>query len=210
MIASIEPCTSPLMTSGNSFSPLVCSCDIICSSEPRWPACLATAFSRALRWRYSVISRARASLLTTAKRSPACGVPCRPSTSTGIAGGASLICSPRSLTSARTRPHSLPATRMSPGMQRAGLHQHRGDRAAALVELGFDDDALGGAVGIGLEVENFGLQQDRFEQLVEIGALGRRHLDVQHLAAQRFDEDLVLQQLRAHLLRVGLTACRSC
>ena len=30
--------------------------------------------------------------------------------------------------------------------QRAGLHQHRGDRTTALVELGFDDDAFRGAV----------------------------------------------------------------
>ena len=75
--------------------------------------------------------------------------------------------------------------------QRAGLDQHGGDRAAALVELGLDDDAFGRAVGIGLEVENFGLQQDGFEQLVEVGALGRRNLDVEHLAAHRFDEHFV-------------------
>src|SRR5690606_24294350 len=36
--------------------------------------------------------------------------------------------------------------------QRAVLHQHGRDRAATLVELGFDDDTLGGAVRIGLEV----------------------------------------------------------
>ncbi|MCY1240848.1 hypothetical protein D9M72_537160 [compost metagenome] len=36
-IASIEPCTSPLMTSGNSLRPEVWSWVIICSSEPREP-----------------------------------------------------------------------------------------------------------------------------------------------------------------------------
>ena len=77
---------------------------------------------------------------------------------------------------------------MSPGSSVPGLDQHGRDRAAALVELGFDDDAFGGAVGIGLEVEHFGLQQDRLEQLVEVGALGRRNLDVEHFAAHRFDE----------------------
>jgi hypothetical protein len=88
--------------------------------------------------------------------------------------------------------------------QRAGLHQHCGDGATALVELGLDDDTFCRAVRIGLQVEDFGLQQDRLEQLVEIGALGRRHFDVQHLAAHRLDEDLMAQQFRAHFLRVGI------
>ena len=63
-----------------------------------------------------------------------------------------------------------------------------------------------GPVRIGLEVEDFGLQRDRVEQLVEIRLLGRRHLDVEHLAAERFDLHLVLQQLGAHALglRLGL------
>ena len=47
-------------------------------------------------------------------------------------------------------------------LQRAALYQHGGDGAAALVQLGFDDRAFGGAIGIGLEVEKFGLQQDGF------------------------------------------------
>ena len=37
-MASSEPCTSALMTSGKSLRPAVLSCDIICSSEPRMPA----------------------------------------------------------------------------------------------------------------------------------------------------------------------------
>src|SRR3979411_1441534 len=36
-IASTEPCTSPLITSGNSLRPEVLSWLIICSSEPRMP-----------------------------------------------------------------------------------------------------------------------------------------------------------------------------
>ena len=35
-------------------------------------------------------------------------------------------------------------------LQRAALDQHGGDRAAAAFELGFEHDAFGGAVGIGL------------------------------------------------------------
>ena len=45
-MASSEPCTSALMTSGNSLRPAVLSCDIICSSEPRMPEIEAAAFSR--------------------------------------------------------------------------------------------------------------------------------------------------------------------
>ena len=61
-----------------------------------------------------------------------------------------------------------------------------------------------GAIRIGLEIEDFGLQPDRFEQLVEIGLLGGRDFDVEHVAAERFDLDLVLQQLGAHALGLGV------
>src|SRR3977135_3652126 len=49
-IASTEPCTSPLITSGNSLRPEFLSWLIICSSEPRMPSARAAGFSR-LRWR---------------------------------------------------------------------------------------------------------------------------------------------------------------
>ena len=51
MIASTEPCTSPLMISGNSLRPLVLSWLIICSSEPRMPVARAETFSRFWRAR---------------------------------------------------------------------------------------------------------------------------------------------------------------
>ena len=51
MIASTEPCTSPLMMSGKSLRPAVLSCDIICSSEPRMPVARAAVFSRFWRTR---------------------------------------------------------------------------------------------------------------------------------------------------------------
>ena len=69
--------------------------------------------------------------------------------------------------------------------QRAALDQHGGERAAALVELGLDHRAFGGAVGIGLQLEDFGLERDRLEQFVEVGLLERRDLDVLDLAAHR-------------------------
>ena len=81
---------------------------------PRVAERLAACFSRSLRWRNSVTSRARASFSTTTKFSPAPGTPERPSSSTGLEGPASLTCWPLSLTTARTRPHSAPATTISP------------------------------------------------------------------------------------------------
>ena len=58
---------------------------------------------------------------------------------------------------------------MSPTLQRAALDQHGRDGAAAAIELGLDHDAFGRTVGIGLEVEDFGLQQDGLLELVEAG-----------------------------------------
>ena len=89
-------------------------------------------------------------------------------------------------------------------LERAALHQHGRDRAAAAIELGFDHGAFGRAIRIGLEVENFGLQPDGLEQLLEIHLLGRRHLDIEHVAAERFHLDFVLQQFGAHALRLGV------
>ena len=61
-----------------------------------------------------------------------------------------------------------------------------------------------GAIRIGLKIEEFGLQADRVEQLVEIDLLGRRDFDFEHVAAERFDLHLVLQQFGAHALRLGV------
>ncbi len=85
---------------------------------------------------------------------------------------------------------------MSPTLQRAALHEHGADRAAAALELGLDHDAFGGAVGVGLELEQLGLQEDRLEQLVEVGPLHRRDLDLERLARHALDDDLVLQRAR--------------
>ena len=88
--------------------------------------------------------------------------------------------------------------------QRAALHQHGRDRAAAAIELGFDHGAFGGTFRIGLEVEQFGLQRDHLEQLVEIGLVLGGDLDIDDVAAERFDLHFVLQQFGAHALRLGV------
>ena len=59
-------------------------------------------------------------------------------------------------------------------------------------------------VGVGLEVEHFGLQRDRFEQFVEIELLLGRDFDFERVAAEAFDLDFVLQQFGAHALRLGV------
>ncbi len=107
----------------------------ICSTDPR--AETDDEASRFLRSRYSAISRARASSSVTTRSSPACGVPLRPTTSTGIAGPASVTFWPRSLISARTRPPFSTGNEDVADFERAFLHQHRRDRAATAIELGF-------------------------------------------------------------------------
>ena len=135
--------------------------------------------------------------------SPADGTADRPSTSTGTDGPASFTWRPWSSISARTLPLEHRDEHVTDA-QRAALDEHGRERAAALVELGFDHRAFGGAVGVGLQLEDFGLELDRFEQLVEVGLLGRRDFDVLDVAAHVLDDDLVLEQFLADLLRLGL------
>ena len=105
---------------------------------------------------------------------------------------------------ARTRPHALPATTMSPtcSVPRCTSTVPTGPRPRS----SFASMTMPSAerLRVGLQVENFGLQVDRFEQLVEVGALQRRHRHLERLARHAFDDDLVLQQLGAHAVRIGL------
>ena len=124
-------------------------------------------------------------------------MPARPRTSTGKAGpalsnGVAAIVDE----AAHAAPHGAGDQHVA-DLERAALDQHRRHRAAALVELGFDHHAVGGAIGIGLELEHFGLQQDRFLELVEVGPLGRRDLDRLDFAAQLLDLDLVAAAVRS-------------
>ena len=106
--------------------------------------------------------------------------------------------------SARTRPHFAAGNDDVSGAKRAALHQHGRDRAAAAVEPRFDHGAFRRRFGFGFELEHFRLQRDHIEQLVEISLFFRRHVDFQHVAAQRLHLNFVLQQLRAHALGLGV------
>ena len=115
MIASSEPCTSALMMSGNSLRPAVLSWLIICSSEPRMPVARAATLSRFCR--DAIVGDFARARFAVDHREAVAGL--------GRAGEAEHLdrrrrpgrcrpAAPVSETSARTRPHSAPATTMSP------------------------------------------------------------------------------------------------
>ena len=86
--------------------------------------------------------------------------------------------------------------------QRTALDQNGRHRAAALVELCFDNNTFGGPIRTRLELKQFGLQVDFLHQLVEIGLLQRRHFDILHVTGHFLDDHFMFQQTRAHLGRV--------
>ena len=88
--------------------------------------------------------------------------------------------------------------------QGAALNQHGGDRTPAAIELGFDHGTFGRTVGVGLEVEQIGLQRHHFQELVEVGLVLGGHFDVDDVAAEGFDLHFVLQQLGADALGLGV------
>src|SRR5438876_399797 len=110
---STEPCTSPLITIPNSLTSPAFNCSCSWSSVMREPLMRGIAASRGLFYRYSTIYRAWASSVTW-KRSPASGTPCKPNTSTGVDGGASVTTRPRSSNIARTLPNTDPQMKKSP------------------------------------------------------------------------------------------------
>ena len=163
--ASTEPCTSALMTRLSSRAPPSLICENSCSSETDfWRR--ASCSSRR-RWARCCASwRATRSDSTTRKRSPAGGGWSKPSTSTGTDGPASLALRPWSSSSARTLPQASPATSATPALSVP--------RCTSTVAIGprpmSRRDSIttpcASAFGIGLELEDVGLQQQHLEQLV--------------------------------------------
>ena len=89
-------------------------------------------------------------------------------------------------------------------MQRAFLDQHGGDRAAAAIELRFDDRAARRAIRIGLELHHVGLQQDHLEQLVDSLAGARRDRHRNGVAAVVFGNQADLGQALLDVVDVGV------
>src|SRR4029450_11867802 len=85
-----------------------------------------------------------------------------------------------------------------PDVQGAPAHEDGRHRAAALVQVGLDDRALGAPVRVGLEVQlHVGDQQDGLDQGVEaLLGLGR-HVDELGLAAVLLGDQVVLAELLA-------------
>ena len=151
-----------------------------------------------------MISRARFSLSTTASRSPGSGTPSRPRISTGVEGPA-IVHRLSTIVEQRTSPAPLGTGDDEVAhLQRAALHQHGSDHAAAAIELGLDDRAMRLAVRVGAHVEQLGLQLDCLDQLVEVGVLGGADWNAQHVAAEILEHDVVAQQLLLHPVRVGV------
>ena len=82
-------------------------------------------------------------------------------------------------------------------------HEHRGNRTAALVELGLEDVTGGKGVGVGLELEHVGLEQHGLEQVVDTDLLLGRNVDEHVLSAPLLGDDAVLGELLAHAVGVG-------
>ena len=132
--------------------------------------------SRSSRCRFWAISRASLASVTTAKVSPAAGTPSKPRICTGIDGPASFTVLPRSSYSARTRPENLPQMKLSPPRSVPRCTRIGRQRTLARVERGLEHGAMTLAVGIGLEIEDLGLEQDLIEQGVDPDALLGRDL----------------------------------
>src|SRR3954452_10674056 len=88
--------------------------------------------------------------------------------------------------------------------QRAALDEHRGDGAAALVQLALDDDALRVLRGVGPQVQRgVGGEQDRREQVVDALTGRRGDVDEHRLAAVLLGDQPVLGELLTDLGGVG-------
>ena len=92
------------------------------------------------------------------------------------------------------------------GVERAALHEHGRDRPAADVEARLDHDALRRGLGIGLELQDVGLQQQHLEQLVQPGALLGGDVDEDRRPAPLLGLQAERRELGAHALRIGVGA----
>ena len=159
------------------------------------------SFSRSART--VAICRALRSSATTKRVSPAWGTPERPRISTGSAGPACCVFLPRSLNIARTRPDCEPTTTASPSLSVPAWIEGGGHRTAAAVEPAFHDDPARGAVRVGLELEDLGLERGHLEELRDAVAALRRGVHEDGLPAPVLGHEPVVGQLALHPIRLG-------
>ena len=79
---------------------------------------------------------------------------------------------------------------MSPLTQSTFLYQHGGNRTTTFIQEGFDHDAVGHAVNHRFQLQDFGLDQDGFQQVVD--AFARLGGDVHELASPPQSSDMTL------------------
>src|SRR3954451_8023486 len=89
-------------------------------------------------------------------------------------------------------------------LERAGLDERRGDRAATLVELGFDDGADRVPLRVRLQLLEIRDEQDHLDQLVETDPRLGRDGNERHVAAVLLDHDAGFGQLGLHAVGVGV------
>ena len=204
-IASIEPCTSPLMTSGNSLRPEVLSC----------------AHHLLERAAHAGLPRGRLlALLAGAIVGDLAGAGFGLDHGEAVAGfrraveaehldrhrraGRDRRSRPVSEISARTRPHSAPATTMSPAcsVPRCTSTVATGPRPRS--SLASITVPSAGRFGLALRSSTSAcsaIMSSSLSRLVFFLAETSTSSDV---AAERFDLDFVLQQFGAHALRLGV------
>jgi len=88
-------------------------------------------------------------------------------------------------------------------VQGTGLHQHGGHVAAAFVERGFDNGTDGIAVGVGLQVEQFGFEQNLLQQVLNTNARFGRNLLALVLTTPLFHQNINLGKLLTDFFGVG-------
>src|SRR5439155_22233620 len=87
--------------------------------------------------------------------------------------------------------------------QSAFAHENGGGGPAGF-EAGLDDVAFGGAIGVGLQFQDFGLEDDHFEQLVDPLLGERRNVHENGVAAPFLADQPFVLQLLTDLHRVGV------
>ena len=88
-------------------------------------------------------------------------------------------------------------------MERTAVDEHRGNRAATLVQVGLDNEAGSRCVGVGLELEDIGLEQDGFQQVVDVQAFLCGNVHEHVLATPFFGDDAVFGKLLANTVGRG-------
>ncbi|MNZ77087.1 hypothetical protein D3C78_956120 [compost metagenome] len=88
-------------------------------------------------------------------------------------------------------------------VQRTFLYQHGSNRTTTFIQEGFDNHTAGHAAAYRFQFENFGLQQDGVQQLVDTGTGFRRYVNELRFAAPLFRHNAVLRQFLLNAVRIG-------